>query len=66
MSLLRAKIAEFLALPDAQYYDMGRTNIKSDGFELQVYTQNVDLTRNYNLPNEVATQNVVTYNDYLA
>ncbi|GAB1365988.1 hypothetical protein MASR1M36_08590 [Candidatus Cloacimonadaceae bacterium] len=46
-------------------YDMGRTNIKSDGFELQVYTQNVDLTRNYNLPNEVATQNVVTYNDYL-
>jgi len=46
-------------------YDMGRTNIKSDGFELQVYTQNVDLTRNYNLPNTIATQNIVTYNDYL-
>lgn len=46
-------------------YDMGRSNIKSDGFELQVYTQNVDLTRNYNLPNEVATQNIITYNDYL-
>lgn len=46
-------------------YDMGRTNIKSDGFELHVYTKNYDETRNYNLPNTIATQTIKTYNQYL-
>ncbi|MCK9158454.1 MAG: hypothetical protein M0P53_06535 [Candidatus Cloacimonas sp.] len=46
-------------------YDMGRTNIKNDGFELQVYTVNVDLTRNYNLPDNLVFGEISTYNDYL-
>jgi hypothetical protein len=46
-------------------YDMGRTNIKNDGFELQVYTVNVDLTRNYNLPDNLVFGDIYTYNDYL-
>ncbi|MDD4309186.1 MAG: hypothetical protein PHO32_02295 [Candidatus Cloacimonetes bacterium] len=52
-------------------YDMNRTNIKSDGFNLQVYTVNVDLTRNYNLPDNIATPEFIantgfnSYNDYL-
>ncbi|HNX03109.1 MAG TPA: hypothetical protein PKM71_05550 [Candidatus Cloacimonas sp.] len=46
-------------------YDMGRTNIKNDGFELQVYTVNVDLTRNYNLPDNLVFGDIFTYNDYL-
>lgn len=46
-------------------YDMGRTNIKNDGFELQVYTVNVDLTRNYNLPDNLVFGDISTYNDYL-
>jgi len=48
-------------------YDMGKTNIRSDGFNLQVYTVNVDLTRNYNLPDNISltAPGFITYNDYL-
>lgn len=46
-------------------YDMNRTNIKSEGFNLQVYTVNVDLTRNYNLPDSLVASGLLTYNDYL-
>jgi hypothetical protein len=46
-------------------YDMHKTNIKNDGFRLEIYTMNVDLTRNYMVPDSLTTGNVVTYNDYL-
>jgi len=46
-------------------YNMNKTNIKSDGFLLDVYTLNVDNTRNYNLPDELNTGGMITYTDYL-
>ncbi len=46
-------------------YNMNKTNIKNDGFTLNVYTVNVDLTRNYLVPDSLATPNIVTYTDYL-
>jgi len=46
-------------------YNMNKTNIKSDGFSLQVYTLNADLTRNFNIPDSLATPGFITYMDYL-
>jgi hypothetical protein len=46
-------------------YDMHKTNIKNDGFSLEIYTMNVDLTRNYLIPDTLAVPGVLTYNDYL-
>jgi hypothetical protein len=46
-------------------YNMNKTNIKSDGFQLDVYTLNVDNTRNYNLPDSLNTGQFITYMDYL-
>ena len=46
-------------------YNMNKTNIKNDGFTLNVYTVNVDLTRNYLVPDSLSTPNIVTYTDYL-
>lgn len=46
-------------------YNMNKTNIKSDGFNLQVFTENVDRTRNYNLPDSLSTPGFITYMDYL-
>ena len=46
-------------------YNMNKTNIKSDGFGLDIYTINVDLTRNYLVPDSLATSNIVTYTDFL-
>ncbi|MCK9336055.1 MAG: hypothetical protein M0Q99_12180, partial [Candidatus Cloacimonetes bacterium] len=46
-------------------YNMNKTNIKSDGFLLDVYTLNVDNTRNYNLPDSLNTGQFITYADYL-
>lgn len=46
-------------------YDMHKNNIKSDGFTLDVYTLNVDLTRNYLVPDSLATSYITTYTDYL-
>ena len=46
-------------------YNMNKTNIKSDGFRLDVYTLNVDNTRNYNLPDSLNTGQFITYMDYL-
>ncbi|MCB5254612.1 MAG: hypothetical protein LHW58_03110, partial [Candidatus Cloacimonetes bacterium] len=46
-------------------YNMNKTNIKSEGFRLDVYTRNVDNTRNYNLPDSLNTGQFITYMDYL-
>lgn len=46
-------------------YDMNRTKINNDGFNLQVYTVNVDLTRDLNLPSTLVAPGYSTYNDYL-
>lgn len=46
-------------------YNMNKTNIKNDGFRLDVYTLNVDNTRNYNLPDSLNTGGMITFTDYL-
>ena len=46
-------------------YSMGITNIKKDDFMLEIYTQNIDRTRNYNVPDSVSFAGITTYNDYL-
>ncbi len=48
-------------------YNMYKTNIKNEGFNLQIYTENVDRTRNYNLPDSISTNSpgFITYTDYL-
>lgn len=46
-------------------YNMNKTNIKSDGFMLDVYTLNSDNTRNYNLPDSLNAGGHITYVDYL-
>ena len=46
-------------------YNMNKTNIKSEGFRLDVYTIDVDNTRNYNLPDSLSTGRFITYMDYL-
>jgi hypothetical protein len=46
-------------------YSMGITNIKKDDFQLEVYTENTDRTRNYSVPDSLSSPGVITYNDYL-
>jgi len=48
-------------------YNMNKTNIKSEGFLLDIYTEDVDRTRNYNVPDSLVTSasGIITYNDYL-
>ncbi|HNX36766.1 MAG TPA: hypothetical protein PL124_00295 [Candidatus Cloacimonadota bacterium] len=46
-------------------YNMNKTNIKSDGFNLEIFTENVDKTRNYNVADSLQVGSIVTYNDYL-
>jgi len=46
-------------------YNLNRTNIKNDGFALEVYNENVDRTRNYNLPDTLVSTGFSTYNDFL-
>lgn len=46
-------------------YSMGITNIKKDDFKLEVYTENPDRTRNYNVPDSLSYPGIITYNDYL-
>lgn len=46
-------------------YSMNKSNIKNDGFTLNVYTMNVDLTRNFLVPDSLSTPNIVTYTDFL-
>ena len=46
-------------------YNMNKTNVKSDGFRLDVYTLDVDNTRNYNLPENLSAGQFVTYMEYL-
>ncbi|HOV15893.1 MAG TPA: hypothetical protein PLF50_00075 [Candidatus Cloacimonadota bacterium] len=46
-------------------YSMGLTNIKKDDFKLEVYTENTDRTRNYNVPDSLTTSGITTYNEYL-
>lgn len=48
-------------------YNMYKTNIKNEGFNLQIYTENVDRTRNFNLPDSISTASpgFITYTDYL-
>ncbi len=46
-------------------YNMNKTNIKSEGFTLDIYTVNVDLTRNYLVPDSLSAAGIVSYNDYL-
>jgi hypothetical protein len=46
-------------------YSMGITNVKKDDFRLEVYTENADRTRNYNVPDSLSHPGIITYNDYL-
>ncbi len=46
-------------------YNMNKTNIKNDGFKLDIYTVNVDLTRDYLVPDSLAASGITTYTDYL-
>jgi len=46
-------------------YSMGISNIKKDGFKLEVYTEDSARRREYNLPNEFQFGSITTYNDYL-
>ncbi|MDZ4122316.1 MAG: hypothetical protein U1C33_07825, partial [Candidatus Cloacimonadaceae bacterium] len=46
-------------------YNLNKTNIKSEGFTIDVYNLDVDNTRNYNLPDTLSVGGMVTYNDYL-
>ncbi len=46
-------------------YNMNKTNIKNEGFKLEIYTVNVDLTRNYLVPDSISVPSILTYNDYL-
>jgi hypothetical protein len=46
-------------------YSMGITNVKKDGFLLEVYSENTDRTRNYNVPDSLSFPGLITYNDYL-
>lgn len=46
-------------------YNMNKTNIKNDGFTLQIYTENVDRTRNFYVPDSLAAGTIATYTDYL-
>lgn len=46
-------------------YSMGISNIKKDGFKLEVYTEDSARRREYNLPTEFQLGGITTYNDYL-
>ncbi|MDP2172793.1 MAG: hypothetical protein Q8J62_03375, partial [Candidatus Cloacimonadaceae bacterium] len=46
-------------------FKMNKTNIRNDGFSLQIYTENVDRTRNYLIPDSLAVGGIITYDDYL-
>ncbi|HNT52171.1 MAG TPA: hypothetical protein PKH19_02120, partial [Candidatus Syntrophosphaera sp.] len=46
-------------------YNLNKTNIRNDGFQLDIYTVNVDLTRNYLIPDSLAKPGILTYADYL-
>lgn len=46
-------------------YSMGITNIKKDDFKLDVYSENIDRTRNYNVPDSLSFPGLITFNDYL-
>ncbi len=46
-------------------YSMGISNIKKDDFKLEVYTENTDRTRNFNVPDSLSFPGIITYNDYL-
>lgn len=46
-------------------YNMNKTNIKREGFNLEIYTRNVDQTRNYLVPDSLAVPGVITFMDYL-
>ncbi|MDA3814403.1 MAG: cell surface protein SprA [Candidatus Cloacimonetes bacterium] len=48
------------------FYDLGMQNIKSDGFEMSVYTMPAGVTTPvYNAPEEVTTDDIKTLNEYL-
>lgn len=46
-------------------FNLNKTNIKNDGFYLEIYNENEDRTRNYNLPDSLAVGGLGTYADYL-
>jgi len=46
-------------------YKMSSTNIRNDGFSLEIYTENVDRTRNYFVPDSLQVGQNVSYIDYL-
>jgi len=46
-------------------YNLNKTNIKNDGFTLQIYIENTDRTRIYNVPDSLAVGQIITYTDYL-
>ncbi|MBT3169182.1 MAG: cell surface protein SprA [Candidatus Cloacimonetes bacterium] len=46
-------------------YNLGMTNIKNDGFSLNVFTKNEDGTPNYYVPTDVADGDYSLLNDYL-
>ncbi len=46
-------------------YKMNSTNIRNDGFSLEVYTENIDRTRNYYVADSLNVGQNVTFVDYL-
>lgn len=46
-------------------YKMSSTNIRNDGFSLDIYTENVDRTRNYFVADSLQVGQNVSYSDYL-
>lgn len=46
-------------------YKMSSSNIRNDGFSLEIYTENVDRTRNYFVPDSLQVGQNVTFIDYL-
>ncbi len=75
LKLLRIRNQIYTDDPDNEYsrwtymgmniYDLGLNNIKSEGFELKVYTKNEDNTWNERLPDSLSVAGKVTYVDYL-
>lgn len=46
-------------------YSMNKTNVKNEGFNLDIYTLDEANARNHNLPNDLSTGQFRTYLDYL-
>ena len=46
-------------------YKMNSTNIRNDGFSLEIYTENTDRTRNFFVPDSLNVGQNVRYTDYL-